>query len=570
MKLQLRDWQEKAKFKCLKWYSESKDKRFVLNCAPGTGKTFAAIAIADDLIKQNKVERVIVIAPQDSVVDKWADDFYSVTERYMQRTNQLDGDTGTDYCSTWQSMSTLLDGYQRICNQKKTMVICDEQHHAAAAAVWGNSAINAFENATYILMLSGTPIRSDSQEPAFLPYEGGELAHPKDGQYILTYGEAVELGYCRPIAFERHEANFDIVDEDGGPLLGTVSGKKTEIDESIKNSVAADVIQEANRFYACCTTIRPNKDGSPDMNGYQASMIENGIQKLEERKDILPFAGGLVIAPTIKLAEYMAEIIRIKTNKKPVIVHNGLGSIECKSRIKRFKKNLSDDWLVSVDMIGEGVDIQRLRVLIYLPRARTDLRFRQAMGRVVRKYEENGWENDMSSAYVVMPAFEVFDKLAKKIEDEMPGTELKPKSIKICPSCQTENKKNAKSCISKSCDYEWPPASPRYKKCKDETCKALNPIGAKNCQECGNDFGTPFVVTLKDVFRDKIISRGKEVSNEDIEEAERYTKDFYLFVEKSTNPTLRQLALKNPPEILTDVYKELGEFINRQKSKNIN
>ena len=32
----------------------------------------------------------------------------------------------------------------------------------------------------------------------------------------------------------------------------------------------------------------------------------------------------------------------------------------------------------------------------------------------------------------------------------------------------------------------------------------------------------------------------------------------------------RQLALKNPPEILTDVYKELGEFINRQKSKNLN
>ena len=122
-------------------------------------------------------------------------------------------------------MSSLLDGYQRICNQKKTMVICDEHHHAAAAAVWGNSAINAFENAKYILMLSGTPIRSDAQEPAFLSYEDGELAHPKDGQYILTYGEAIKLGYCRPIAFERHEANFDILDEDGGPLLGTVSGK---------------------------------------------------------------------------------------------------------------------------------------------------------------------------------------------------------------------------------------------------------------------------------------------------------------------------------------------------------
>ena len=42
---------------------------------------------------------------------------------------------------------------------------------------------------------------------------------------------------------------------------------------------------------------KANKDGSPDMNGYQASMIENAIQKPEERKDTLPFAGGLVIAP---------------------------------------------------------------------------------------------------------------------------------------------------------------------------------------------------------------------------------------------------------------------------------
>ena len=56
------------------------------------------------------------------------------------------------------------------------------------------------------------------------------------------------------------------------------------------------------------------------------------------RKDILPFAGGLVIAPKIEIAEYMAKIIEIKTNKKPVIVHNGLGSKECKERIKDLEK----------------------------------------------------------------------------------------------------------------------------------------------------------------------------------------------------------------------------------------
>ena len=230
-----------------------------------------------------------------------------------------------------------------------------------------------------------------------------------------------------------------------------------------------------------------------------------------------------------------------------------------KSRINRFRKNFNDDWLVSVDMVGEGVDIQRLRVLIYLPRARTDLRFRQAMGRVVRKYEDI--EDDDSTAYVVMPAFEVFDKLAKAIEDEMPGRDLKPKSTKKCPDCQTENKKNAKECISQSCNYKWPPATPRFKKCKDSKCDALNPIGAKSCQECGTDFGTPFVVTLKDVFRDKIITRGQVISEEDAKAAEEMSSEWYDFVQKSTNPLLKEWSKQNAPESIIAFHKEVGEFI---------
>jgi len=559
MKLKLRDWQENAKTKCLKWYSESNDKRFVINAAPGTGKTYAAISIVDELFNQKKIERVIVIAPQDSVVDKWAEDYLAVTGRYMQRSSKLDGDHGTDLCSTWMMVNSLLDGYQKICNEKKTVVVCDEQHHAAATAVWGNSAVNAFKNAKYILMLTGTPIRTDSEEPAFLQYEGGELKHPKSGQYTLTYGDAIKLGYCRPIAFHRHEANFDILDAENGPKLGSVSGKKTDVEDIIKDSAAAAVIQEANRFYACCTTIRPNKDGSPDMNSYQASMIEHAMEKLEDRKLRLPQAGGLVIAPSIEVADYMAEIIRLKTNKKPLVVHNEEGARESKDRIKRFRKNFNDDWLVSVDMVGEGVDIQRLRVLIYLPRARTDLRFRQAMGRVVRKYEDI--EEDDSTAYVVMPAFEVFDKLAKAIEEEMPGKDLTPKKTKKCPSCQTENKREAKECISKSCDYKWPPATPRYKKCKDKSCDSLNPVGAKICQECGTDFGTPFIVTLRDVFRDKIITRGQVISEDDAKASEEISSAFYDFVKQSSHPMIKDWAKQNTPESLRTFHKELGDFL---------
>ena len=117
-------------------------------------------------------------------------------------------------------------------------------------------------------------------------------------------------------------------------------------------------------------------------------------------------------------------------------------------------------------MIGEGIDIQRLRVDVYLPRGRTELRFGQAMGRIVRRYEEQGSKNDDSTFYCVMPAAEVFDKLAKSIEDEMPGEDLKPKPFKNALLVKLKIKKMLKHVFLKSCDFEWPKSGPRFKKCK--------------------------------------------------------------------------------------------------------
>jgi len=72
-------------------------------------------------------------------------------------------------------------------------------------------------------------------------------------------------------------------------------------------------------------------------------------------------------------------------------------------------------WLVSVAMISEGVDIKRLRILIYLPYAQTELAFRQAMGRVVRSLGDD----DYSRAYVVMPTHRVLEEWARRVEREM-------------------------------------------------------------------------------------------------------------------------------------------------------
>ena len=71
-------------------------------------------------------------------------------------------------------------------------------------------------------------------------------------------------------------------------------------------------------------------------------------------------------------------------------------------------------WLVSVLMVSEGVDIPRLRVGVYATAARTELFFRQVVGRFIRATPRP--RRQMS--YLLMPADPRLKALAHEIELE--------------------------------------------------------------------------------------------------------------------------------------------------------
>ena len=50
----LRPWQSKAINKCLKWFLENNEKRFLINAAPGAGKTICASVLAKELLEKKK------------------------------------------------------------------------------------------------------------------------------------------------------------------------------------------------------------------------------------------------------------------------------------------------------------------------------------------------------------------------------------------------------------------------------------------------------------------------------------------------------------------------------------
>ena len=83
----------------------------------------------------------------------------------------------------------------------------------------------------------------------------------------------------------------------------------------------------------------------------------------------MPNAGGLIIAPSIEMAEYMVALLEKIEGEKPMLVHSQMPNPN--SKIRAFRET-DKRWLVPVAMVSEGVDIKRLRVLLYLPNAMTE------------------------------------------------------------------------------------------------------------------------------------------------------------------------------------------------------
>ena len=71
-------------------------------------------------------------------------------------------------------------------------------------------------------------------------------------------------------------------------------------------------------------------------------------------------------------------------------------------------------WLVSVLMVSEGVDIPRLRVGVYATAARTELFFRQVVGRFIRRTPSP----PRQMSYLLLPADARLTRLAVQIEEE--------------------------------------------------------------------------------------------------------------------------------------------------------
>ncbi|GAA2432471.1 DEAD/DEAH box helicase [Streptomyces macrosporus] len=389
----LRAWQQAA----MDLYLEKQPRDFLAVATPGAGKTTFALTLASWLLHHHVVQQVTVVAPTEHLKKQWAEAAARVGIRLDPEYSA--GPLGREYhgvAVTYAGVGVRPMLHRNRCEQRKTLVILDEIHHAGDTRSWGEACFEAFEPATRRLALTGTPFRSDSNPIPFVTYaEDAEGVRRSVADYTYGYGKALADGVVRPVIFLSYSGNMRWRSKAGD-----------ELEARLGEPMTKDAISQAWR-----TALDPRGDWMP-------SVLRAADTRLTEVRKSIPDAGGLVIASDQDSARAYAKLLREITGTKPTVVLSD--DTGASKRIEEFSAS-DDRWMVAVRMVSEGVDVPRLAVGVYATTISTPLFFAQAVGRFVRSRRRG------ETASVFLPTIPMLLGFAHEMEVERDHVLDKPK-----------------------------------------------------------------------------------------------------------------------------------------------
>jgi superfamily II DNA or RNA helicase len=380
----LRSWQEEAT-EAVRAHSATS---FLASATPAAGKTTFGLHIAHQMLSAKFVARVVVAGPTTHICRQWAADAGRYGIDLEPNRPNSDGPESADFhgvAVTYQTIATGPDTHRLAAGRRPTLLIADEPHHMGDQAAWGLQTRRAFDGARFRLLLSGTPFRSDNSAIPWVTYDEDGLSR---ADYTYGYPQALVDRVCRPITFLPYDGEMEWLSD--GRL------RSADFDLALPAAEAARRLR---------TALSPEGE-------WMGEVLRDGDARLSEvRADGHPDAGGLVIASDQDHARAIAGRLGSVSGEQPELVMSDEPGAS-----RRIADFASSDrrWLVSVLMVSEGVDIPRLRVGVYATAARTELFFRQVVGRFIRTIP--GPRRQMS--YLLMPADSRLKALAHEIELE--------------------------------------------------------------------------------------------------------------------------------------------------------
>jgi superfamily II DNA or RNA helicase len=360
---------------------------FLASATPAAGKTTFGLHIAHRMLSAGFVSRVVVVGPTTHICRQWAADAGRYGIDLEPNRPNSDGPESGDFhgvAVTYQTIAAGPDTHRQAA-RRPTLLIADEPHHMGDQAAWGVQARKAFDGARFRLLLSGTPFRSDNSAIPWVSYDEDGLSQ---ADYVYGYPQALVDRVCRPITFLPYDGEMEWLSD----------GRLRSADFDL-------VLPAAEAARRLRTALEPEGE-------WMGEVLRDGDARLSEvRAGGHPDAGGLVIASDQDHARAIAARLGSISGEQPELVMSDEPGAS--RRIADFASS-NRRWLVSVLMVSEGVDIPRLRVGVYATAARTELFFRQVVGRFIRTTP--GPRRQMS--YLLMPADPRLKALAHEIELE--------------------------------------------------------------------------------------------------------------------------------------------------------
>ena len=394
----LRAWQRAALTK----YLMNRPKDFLAVATPGAGKTTFALRVATELKNNRTVDRVIVVVPTEHLKVQWSQAAARVGLALDPQFKNANGVVNPQYDGivvTYAQVAMHPYKHHAVATARRTLVILDEIHHGGDAKSWGDGIRTAYSDVERRLALTGTPFRSDDSAIPFVRYEDdGEGYLKSKADHTYGYADALADGVVRPVVFLAYS---------GEARWRTSAGE--EYAARLGEPLNAEQTARAWK-----TALDPKGDWIP-------AVLQAAHTRLLQLRKHMPDAGGLVIATDKSTARAYAKILSgLSTTPVAVILSDEEGASE---RIEEFS-NSTDEWMVAVRMVSEGVDVPRLAVGVYATSASTPLFFAQAIGRFVRSRMPG------ETASVFLPSVPVLLDLAARLETSRDHVLGKPDRVK--------------------------------------------------------------------------------------------------------------------------------------------
>ncbi|ASP46914.1 DEAD/DEAH box helicase family protein [Colwellia sp. 6M3] len=383
--MKLRQWQAECINLALTQYQNG-TSHFLALATPGSGKTLMASELANQLLKNNMVDLIICFSPSSIVSQDFSE---SLQLKTQERFDGLIGARGRSL--TYQNLQYLDVNFWQLFERYRVFVIFDEIHHCAGSNIdnansWGEQIIlNIQDKAKFTLALTGTPWRSDAA-----PIVLSNYMHPSNKiscDYVYGLSEAITDDVCRvPQIIAIDNNNISVVDD-----------VETKTFSSFKSLLMESVVpyQEIIENEAVIKYV-----------------ISSAQKKLSSIRTKNSDAAGLIVASSVDHARKISTLMKTCFNEDTVVVT--YRESEPTSIIQQFR-HAQTKWIISVGMISEGTNIPRLQVCCHLTNIKTEMHFRQILGRILRM---TGSKNQEAIMY--MPAEPKLLEYAYRVKQDVP------------------------------------------------------------------------------------------------------------------------------------------------------